>query len=167
MKHRGQLTQREVVDIIHAWKNNLSSMTDLAKKYGITRQGIYKALKRAGIDVSKRRLPVSCNTCGAEIMRTRKRLRTHKHIFCCMDCYRAWFKAISKYDTNGYGSRVAREIVRQHFALEPGNIVHHLNGHGTDNALDNLVVLRNQGDHLRMHRDFDVIPIWQGSLIEG
>jgi hypothetical protein len=27
--------------------------------------------------------------------------------------------------------------------------------------------LRNQGDHLRMHRGFDVIPIWQGSLIEG
>ena len=163
MKRRGQLTKREIVDIVNAWTTNASSMADLSRKYNITRQGVYRCLKRCGCDVTKKRLVVSCNTCGKEVARTRKHVRTRKHIFCGIECWRAWFKAISMYDHSNYGSRVAREVVGRYFTLTEGNIVHHLNGHGTDNTLDNLVVLRNQGDHLRLHRGFDVTPIWEGA----
>lgn len=157
-----KVNRKQEVDIINAWQHNELSMADLGKRYSMSRQGIYKILRKAGCDVKKHRLHVSCNTCGKPVLRTRKQLRTRKHIFCNIECWRAWFKAISQYDNHSYGSRVAREKVRQYFDLQKGNIVHHLNGHGLDNALDNLVVLANQGDHLRMHRGFDVTPIWEG-----
>lgn len=162
MYGRTPLSKSHVVDIMTMWNNNEMSMADMSKKYKVTRQCIYKILKKAGCDVSKRRIPVSCNTCGKEIIRTRKQIRTRKRIFCSVDCYRAWFASISQYDTSNYGSRVAREKVRQYFDLQEGNIVHHINGHGLDNDLDNLVVYRNQGDHLRAHRGFDAEPIWIG-----
>jgi hypothetical protein len=159
------VSRQQEVDIVRAWEGNTKSMADLGRTYHMTRQGIYKILLRYGCNTTKRRLEVSCLTCGNLMMRTRKQVRVRKHIFCSVDCYKAWFQAISKYEYSCYGSRVAREKVRLYFDIQEGNIVHHINGKGTDNDLSNLVVYRCQGDHLRAHRGFDAIPIWEGKVI--
>jgi hypothetical protein len=61
-------------------------------------------------------------------------------------------------------SRQARAIVSDHFALRPGNIVHHEDRNQYNNELNNLKVFTNSGDHVRHHRGFIVPILWEGTL---
>jgi len=165
IKH-ARLTRTQKVDIINAYSDDLARMTTLATQYGVSRQAIYKILKRAGADTKKQRLPVSCSTCGTEILRTKGRIRKQLNHFCSEDCYYTflqggkpkWFHMTE----TGNSSRLARSVVSEYFSLQDGHIVHHKNRNRFDNSLINLRVFANQGDHLRHHRGFDVEPIWDG-----
>lgn len=165
MRKRVRLTDNQKVDIVSAYEH-LERMEALAKKYSVSRQAIYKILKQAGIDTSKRRIPVSCHVCGTEILRTKGRIRKQLHHFCSDACYYAFLaggKPKWHHMTEvGCSSRPARRIVSEHFALQEGHIVHHENRNRFDNRLENLRVFANSGDHLRHHRGFDVLPIWDG-----
>ena len=164
MVKRVTLTTKQKVDIIHAYADTFTPMIELAKKYGITRQGVFKILKQAGVDTSKRRLPVSCDACGTEVLRTKARIRRQLHHFCSEDCYYAFLQAGNgfPYIASHYGQRLGRSIVSQHFALQDGNIVHHEDRNELNNVLSNLRVFACNGDHVRYHRGFDVKPIWDG-----
>lgn len=161
MRTRIRLTDKQKVDIVQGYKD-LIPMIELAEKYNITRQGVYKIIKQAGVDTQKALLPVSCNVCGKEIYRNKAKIRRQLHMFCSSDCYTAFLQAGngSPYVESRYRSRIARTIVSDHFQLQKGHIVHHENRNQTDNRLDNLRVFANQGDHVRYHRGFDVSPIW-------
>lgn len=163
MKKRARLTDNEKVDIVRAYEH-LERVEDLAKKYGKTRQAIYKILWKAGVDTKKQRLPVSCTVCGTEVLRTKGRIRKQLHHFCSETCYYAWLKAGNgfPYIQSSHGQRIARLIVSKYFALAASHIVHHENRNSTDNRLENIRVFANQGDHVRYHRGFDVEPIWDG-----
>ena len=164
MKH----TDRDAVDIVRAYTVELIPMITLAKQYRMTRQGIWKILRRAGIDTSKQtngRIAVSCTVCGQETTYNRARFRATKHPFCGEQCYHAWLE-----HGNGnplimhhHSSRIARTVVSKYFSLQPGHIVHHEDRNQYNNALDNLRVFANQGDHIRYHRDFEVPILWDGS----
>ena len=164
MKH----TDRDVVDIVRAYTVDLISMITLAKQYHMTRQGIWKILKRVGIDTSKAsngRIAVSCTVCGQETTYNRARFKVTKHPFCGEQCYHAWLK-----HGNGnplimhrHSGRIARTIVSKYFALTDKMIVHHEDRNQYNNTLDNLRVFANQGDHIRYHRDFIVLILWDGS----
>jgi len=167
MKKYIRLTDQEKVDIVNAFINELEPMINLAKKYNVTRQSIYKLIKSAGIDTSNgaANLLVSCSCCGKEIIRNRARVRKSKHLFCSEDCYFAWLK-----HGNGnpliihrQSARIARDIVEKYFALRPGNIVHHEDRNQFHNSITNLRVFTNQGDHVRYHRGFIVPILWDGS----
>jgi hypothetical protein len=160
-----KINDKQAVDIIRAWEMNELNMAALGSRYNVTRQAIYKVLKRYGIDTTKRRLLVSCCTCQKEIARPRKQLRDRKRTFCSHECYTAWLQARAGYGDSSYGSRMARIKVSELFNLLDGHIVHHVDGNGLNNAIDNLVVYRNQGDHIRAHRGFDAEPIWVGADI--
>lgn len=164
---RIRLTDKEKVNIIQSYTVDLIPMIELAKRHGITRQGIFKLLRSAGIDTSKQasRILVSCSCCGKEIERPRCQVRKRLHMFCSDKCYHAWLK-----HGNGnplvmhrHSSRTAREIVGKHFALRPGNTVHHDDRNQYNNNLNNLKVFANQGDHIRHHRGFIVPILWDGS----
>lgn len=164
MRKQVRLTTVEVVDIINAYSEDLTPMIELATKYGMTRQGIFKVLKRSGVDTSKRCLLVSCTTCGIEIKRTKARIRRQLHHFCCSDCYFAFLEAGNggKYIYWRQGMRIARNKVLKYYPLRPGQIVHHEDRNCYNNRLDNLRVFANQGDHVRYHRGFDIEPLWSG-----
>jgi hypothetical protein len=44
----------------------------------------------------------------------------------------------------------------------PGYVIHHKDRNTLNNNPSNLMVFRNQGDHIRHHRGFDVEPVWAG-----
>jgi hypothetical protein len=165
MKKRVVVTGKDKVDIVRAYESELISMIDLAERYGITRQGIYKILKHAGIDTTKRKLPVTCTACGQEVMAHKARIRRQKWIFCNHECYAAWLQAGNgfPYIQNRNGQLIARSVVSKYFVLREGHVVHHENRNNLDNRLENLRVFANQGDHIRYHRGFDSTPIWDGS----
>lgn len=160
-----KITPKDKVYIINAYQNELVPMIQLAKEFDVTRQAVHKILRQEGVDTSKGRLPVSCSACGKEIMRPRCQIRARKHLFCSQDCYTAYLNAGGKYIPNRHSSRIARALVKEHYNLTDKNIVHHKDKNQYNNSLDNLCVFKNQGDHTRHHRGFDIDPIWDGSTI--
>ena len=64
---------------------------------------------------------------------------------------------------NRYGRKIARHKVGKVFDLQPKYVVHHLDRDNNNNLLSNLVVFKDQGDHVRYHCDFEIKPIWEGS----
>lgn len=163
MGKQRRLTGKEQVDVVNAYTQDLEPMISIAKRYGVTRQGVFKILARAGVDTTKRKLPVSCTVCGTEIMRHKARIRKQLHHFCSGACYHAFLHTGNGNPLimNRHSSRLAREIVSQYFALSPANVVHHEDRNQLNNILSNLKVFANQGDHVRHHRGFDVVPLWE------
>jgi len=161
------LSRTQRVDIVNRYSEDLTPMQSLADKHGITRQGVYKIIKNAGVDTSKHKIPVSCSACGSEIMRTKARIRNQINHFCDYGCYYAYLEAGSGnglYVNNRHGQRVARKIVSEHFDLKENQIVHHKDRNCLNNMVDNLMVFANQGDHIRYHRlgpDY-AAPVWDG-----
>lgn len=160
-----KISQSEHFNIIEAYENNLIPMQKLAERYGVTRQTIFFILKKYGIDTKKQRIPVSCTTCGNELLRTKAEIRNKKNHFCNMDCYTAFLHAQGDYIPNRQGQRTARNIVLKYFELQEKMVVHHEDKNNLNNAVWNLKVFANQGDHIRYHRGFEVNPIWDGSKI--
>jgi len=161
-----RLTPKDQVDIIRAYSEQLTPMIALATQYGITRQGIHKMLKKAGIDTTCHKVTVSCSTCDKEIKRHKSRIRKQLNHSCDDACYSAFLKAGNgnPYIQSRQGQRIARKKVSELFDLQPGNIVHHEDRNTLNNMLNNLKVFRNQGDHIRHHRGFTVTPIWDGTV---
>ena len=169
MRTQGRLTDQELVDIVRRYTVDLIPMIQLARDYGVTRQGIYKVLRKAGIDTSKQaaNLPVSCSCCGKQFTKKRCQVRKAKHVFCGEDCYFAWLK-------HGNGNpliihrssaRLAHKIVGEHYTLLPGQVVHHEDRNQFNNHISNLKVFSNNGDHVRYHRGFIVPVLFDGSMI--
>jgi len=163
------LSDSAVVDVIDGYSVRLERAADIARRHGITRQGVYKILRRNGITTAKGKVAVSCDACGAEIRRTRGRLRKQKRHFCGYGCYYAFLEARQEgsYQASRQGQRIARARVAEVFDLQPGHIVHHEDRNNLNNSLDNLRVFANQGDHIRYHRlgpDY-AQPIWDGSKV--
>lgn len=158
------VTPENEVNIINEY-NNLTPMITLAKQYGITRQGIYKILRRNGVDTTKRRLPVTCDVCGKQHLRTKCQIRNRTHMFCSPECYYAYLDAGNgkPYIAWRHGGRIARQRISEVFDLQPDHIVHHEDRNQYNNSLDNLRVFACQGDHVRYHRGISITPLWDGS----
>ena len=163
------LSKEQQVYIVDAFENLLIPAGQLAERFGITRQGIYKLLKRHGVDTTKHKLQVSCSYCEKSILRHKSRIRDRKHHFCDDECYFA-FLAVGNgkpYIPSRSGQKIGRTIVEKYHKLQPCEIVHHEDRNNHNNSPENLKVFRNQGDHVRWHRlgpDY-VSPIWSGSDI--
>ncbi len=159
-----KLTRRNRVDIIEAYEN-LTPVIELAEKYSLTRQGIYKVLRVNGIDTTKKKLDVSCTTCGKIIQRPKCRIRKQKNHFCDDECYFAFLEAGNgnPYIQNRHGQRIGRRVVSAYFTLEEGHVVHHEDRNTLNNLPYNLKVFATQGDHIRYHRGFEVQPLWEWS----
>jgi len=143
-------------------------MITLAAQYGITRQGVHKVLKRAGIDTGKAaaNLAVSCTCCGNGVTMKRYRVRKQKHVFCGEACYVAWLK-----HGNGnplivhrQGARVGRDIAGKYHTFLPGHVLHHEDRNQNNNHISNLKVFVSNGDHVRYHRGFQVPILWDGAI---
>ena len=161
-----QLSKAQQVDVIDSFTNRLESMVTIAARMGVTRQGIHKLLKRNGVKPAEYGcLDVSCFTCGKEFKKHRAQVRRALHVFCSYECYYAFLDAGKggSYIESRQGQRRAREVVSESFELQPGHVVHHEDRNCLNNMKSNLKVFRNQGDHVRHHRGFEVDPVWDGS----
>ena len=179
MKRTARLTAQDKMDIAKAYSVDLESMISIATRYEKTRNAVWNVLKKAGVDTSKRKIAVSCATCGATIYRPKCQIRNRNNNFCNYNCYKSFMEAGSIHLTateQSRGHRRARIIVASLFALQPEHVVHHEDQFQLNNQIWNLRVFANQGDHIRYHhkqRDIAaggssriiVEPVWDGSKI--
>ena len=149
-------------------------LAEVMAQTGMTRQGIWKRLRKAGELVKRREkggaackvVHLPCAFCGATTTKYRKPLlqSSRMNSYCGQECY---FAAL---ESHGYeewrqGSRLARAIVAQHFALQPDHIVHHKDGNQRHNDLSNLMVFKSQGDHVGHHRGRKVQALFDVATI--
>ena len=86
MTNHLRLTIKQKVDIINAYNDELVPMITLAERYGISRQAVYKILKKSGSDTTKGTMLVSCSACGKEIERPKCKIRKQANHFCNNEC---------------------------------------------------------------------------------
>lgn len=147
-------------------------MEEIETRTGLTRQGIWKRLKKAGVHIPRKApggsiLKVAirpCAFCGAPVKRYKRRMIQHNQInaFCNESCYFASLEQHA-YEEWRQGTNLARAIVANHFPLERGQIVHHKDGNQRNNDLSNLMVFANQAAHVAFHRGRKIAPLFDGS----
>lgn len=165
-----RLTPKDEVDIINAYTIDLVPMIDLAKQYNRTRQGIWKLLKRNGINPAEYGiLKITCPACGQVFTRPRCQVRKRKRLYCSVKCYYAYLDAAQEgsYNQSRQGQRIARQKIAEYLELKSGYVVHHEDRNTLNNQPWNLKVFATNGDHIRYHRlgpDY-VTPLWDGSRL--
>lgn len=139
-------------------------MQEIAERAGITRVAVWKRLKAAGIETRTAILTRYCAYCGAELQLQRCKVRASRRHYCNTDCYHAVRKA-RNYVESRQGQRTARQIVSEHFDLQPEHIVHHHDSNNLNNDVKNLAVFASQSDHMKHHHGNAVTPLWDGREI--
>lgn len=153
------LSEGQVAEVVRLFVDELVPMVEIARRFGKTRQCIWKVLRREGVDVAgSGRLVVKCDWCGVEFKKYRSRVRGGMFHFCCDDHYMEY---VGEVGFGGGGERV----VRRHFGLAVGNVVHHIDKNRLNNHIGNLMVFRNRADHVRYHRLGDVEPVFDGRSV--
>ena len=108
--------------IVEAYTVELMSMATIAALLKVSRQAIYKALKRAGIDTAKKGgIEVSCTACGKTVVKAHCYVRKTKHIFCDRNCYAAWLEVGNgrgPYIQHRQGMRLARSVAAKFVVLK-------------------------------------------------
>jgi len=167
-RHNMSQLRKHKKQIIKAYEQDLEPIAKIAKRYGVTRQGLWKFLKRWCSIVRDRRIEVKCHWCGKLSERVPCRIRNRAYYYCDRECYMAYLRDLGQpYNGNRHGMRIARTVVSQWFDLQPRHIVHHEDKNTLNNLRENLKVFKNQGDHIRYHRlgiDY-AKPIWGGSKL--
>ena len=159
-------------DIVVMYTEKHLTLRDIGKLTGMSHVGVSKRLKKAGIETKAGTwVKTHCAFCGKDLEIRRQRFRyrnkdgsRRRGHFCNLACY------VASLENPGYrpwrhGMRLARAIVSQYYRLEEGNIVHHIDGDERNNNLDNLMVFKNQAEHMRHHRGGKVTPLWHGRAL--
>ena len=127
-------------EIIKAYTKDLTPMIEIASRLHVSRQSIWKLLKKHKVDTSKaRRIEVKCQWCERLFMKRPSEARRHNHHYCSFNCYLSYI-----------------------FDLLPDNIVHHEDKDTLNNILRNLKVFENHSEHMRYHRGGEAKPLWEG-----
>lgn len=146
------------------WSNHFT-LQMIADVYGVSRVAVKGYLNRRGVDTGKNGgIEVVCDNCGTPFKKPRCQIRKNIKNYCCSGCYHESIKN-PEYMQNRQGQRVARRIVREcGYMLLSQEVVHHKDGDNLNNDPYNLMVFKDQGDHMRWHRGNKnlVIPSWSG-----
>lgn len=150
-------------DLIHMYTVQHLSTCEIQKLVGMSRTGIMKRLKQAGITADKGEwVNEICAFCGTEYRIMRCLWKKSKQHYCKKECYYA------SRENEGYkpwrqGQRLARAIVAQYIHLSPDHVVHHKDGNNRNNNIDNLIAYASQSDHLKAHHGNHVQVVWDGA----
>ena len=152
-------------NVVVMYTENHWTMEEIGRFYGVTRQAVYKHLKKAGIKAHQgEQVQVNCVVCGQEFQMYRKRYKLTKRPHCSNECYLVT-RMNPDYIPWRQGSRIARLLVSQYFPLKPEHVVHHQDSNQRNYKIENLMVFANHSDHMKWHHGVDktVKPLWNGA----
>ena len=158
----GQRSKISIEGIIRLYTVDHLTCEQIGLLAGVGRQAIAKRLRQAGVD-SKQGTWVDCVClfCSKEYKVTRSSFRVFGSKYCSTTCYGAAITSPQSHIWR-HGQRLARLIVAQHFSLQAGHVVHHVDGDDRNNDRINLAVYASQADHIKAHRGGKVKPLWTG-----
>lgn len=133
------------------YEEGLLSCEMIGREMGVTRQAVYEALMKAGVDTRKRDRVVRCAGCGGGVVRSRARIRGVERVFCGDVCRREWTKR-GDFQAERVGSRRAKEVIGAVLGENAWFVAHHVDGNPGNNDRENLWAFRTQGDHMMYHR---------------
>lgn len=133
-------------------------------------------------DYQKDRVEVTCAHCGKKLMMHRTQAEKYERHFCNMSCYTeykhshehgGWSDEQRERKRNQmmkkrvcspenykkrYGRKEHRVAAEQMLCrkLMPGEVVHHINRDKHDNDPSNLMVFKNQKEHVKWHAQHDM-----------
>ena len=104
------------------------------------------------------RVSLTCMACGVSFERKASEADRHEGAYCSRSCYESHRKENAHCYPKIAGVHAHRVVAEQKLGrkLHPGEIVHHKDENKLNYSLDNLEVLKNQAEHLRLHHP-DVI----------
>lgn len=136
---------------VELYVNNLLSCGMIAEIMKVSRQAIFKALRHAKVDTSKRKFTTKCSQCGKEISRTRQRIRDTMYPFCSNQCYFAYIKN-PNYQDSRQGTRIANHMLQEAVSYQYSLVSHHVDGNDSNNSPQNIWGFRSHAHHMRYHR---------------
>ena len=143
------------------------TLRQIAAKVGMSATAVHARLTRIGVTAREGEwITRRCAYCGEPVQRPRSRSRGKLRVFCNDEHYYALLAA-SGFVEWRHGSRLARAVVAQHFALQPEHVVHHKDDDQRHNDLANLAVYASNADHMAHHRGRKVAVIWDGASSLG
>ena len=157
--------QRKVVshDLAALYTREHLTLREIGARVGMSGAGVWNRLKQLGVTAQQGEwVRAICALCTSPIRVRRKRWRTNRRVFCSAEHYYA-SRENPEYFASRNGSRLARAIVSQHFALGPEHVVHHVDSNQAHNDLANLEVYASHADHMRRHHRSPAQPIWRGA----
>lgn len=167
---KSMLKKLSIQEIVKLYTVDHLTMEQIGEICGVTRQAIWRRLKKAGIKAEDGEwLEFKCEVCKktVKIRRCENRMRKGAR-FCSKECY---FQSIKNpgYKEWRQGQRIARYIVSKYFNLSNYRkaVIHHKDGGCRNNALSNLVVFASQSEHMAHHRGKTVKPIFDGCKVVG
>lgn len=160
MKPR-RITEKFLQVAIESYQDG-ESCAKLAKWGEVSRQGLWKAMKKAGVEKNRGSSMTVCDTCGKEFEKFNCQLKLRIKNYCSPECY---YKSIENpdYMPNRHGQRIAKKVVLEcGYYIGENEVIHHIDGNNKNNDPKNLLVFKNQSDHMKHHRNGndDVVPIW-------
>ena len=150
--------------IIKAYAEDLTPIIEIASWFHVSRQAIWKLLRKRGVDTSKsRRFKIICHWCEKVFYKRACQMRRRNYHYCTTDCYLDYLREVGQpYVENRSGQRRARSVVSMCFDLQPENVVHHEDKDTLNNLPFNLRAFKDQSDHMRYHRGGEATPLWDG-----
>jgi hypothetical protein len=153
-------------DLVAWYTEHRFPLTQIALLANMSRQGVWKRLKAAGVAVTRvGKIDTVCVYCGVAFQRYRAHTRQAFQHYCCAEHYYA-ARENREFVEWRQGSRLARAIVAQHYPLSPVEVVHHKDGNQRHNDLANLMVYASQADHLAAHHGRTIAPVWDGAAYQ-
>lgn len=137
---------------IKMFRDDMLSSGQIAKHYQCSRSAVIKYLNKHEVHTGKGQWFIICTQCGCKVFRPRCQIRGKIFSFCNAKCYYAYIHN-PDYQEHRNGQRRARAALEALHGFMPYDIViHHIDSNTDNNALNNLLVFRNQSDHMAFHR---------------
>lgn len=149
--------------IIDLYVNRNMTMQHIADKAGITRQAVKLILDRNGVEYRGGKQDRICMFCNETFQATRNRIKKGGGDYCSVQCFHASRSLSGEYSPNGgYMARMqqavgasdrtmGRRARKQIEGLQPGQVVHHIDGNRTNNDPSNLMVFNSHAEHMAHH----------------
>jgi len=131
------------------------TLARIAQRYGCVESAVSLYFSRSRKHTNHSRPERSC-ACGCGGLTKRK----YTSVVCYHRDVTSWRTV--PYVQWRHGQRLARKAVLNYTELEPGNIVHHVDGDTRHNQIGNLWVFATHAEHMSFHRNGSAKPIWRG-----